>query len=214
MFPRSARDKAQGAGDQAWLRLSGYVRGTFIIALIHAVVAAVALTILGVPLVAPLALLIFIGSFLPIVGSIIFGALAVAIAFVTQGWIVGVILIGVLIVDNQFEAHILQPFMVGRYVRLHPLAIAVAIAGGGLLEGIEGTVLAVPFLAVVYGVLHFLATGGDDESPTTGTLGGDPPEEDDDPPAAPAKRTAVRKTAAKKAPAKRAPAKKAVAKRA
>jgi putative heme transporter len=160
-FPAQAHDRVVGAGLQAWDRLAGFVRGTFIIAVIHAVVAAVALTIMRVPLVAPLTLLVFIGSFLPIVGSAIFGSLAVAITLVTRGAVFGGILAAILIVDNQVEAHYLQPVLVGRYVRLHPLAVAVAIAGGGVLEGIPGAVIAVPFVAVVYAVLHYLATGGD-----------------------------------------------------
>jgi hypothetical protein len=154
-------------------------------------------------LVAPLALLIFVGSFLPIVGSIIFGALAVAITFVTQGWVLGVVLIAILIVDNQVEAHILQPFLVGRYVRLHPLAIAVSIASGTVLAGIYGAVLAVPVVAVTYAVLVSLATGGkpppEIEAPGIESLGGDPPQP---------KKTAAKRTPAKKAPAKKAPAKK------
>jgi predicted PurR-regulated permease PerM len=162
LFPSRARDRVRGAGVVAWDRLAGFIRGTFIIAIIHAVVAAVTLSILRVPLVAPLTLLVFIGSFLPIVGSIIFGALAVAVTFVTKGVIPGVIVTGVLVVDNQVEAHLLQPLLVGRYVRLHPLAVAVSIAGGGLLEGIPGAVLAVPLVAVVYAVMRYLATGNDE----------------------------------------------------
>jgi putative heme transporter len=163
LFPSSqARDRVRGAGNQAWARLAGFIRGTFIIAIIHAVVAAVALTILRVPLVAPLSLLVFIGSFLPVVGSIIFGTLAVAVTLVTRGTIPGVVLIGILTIDNQVEAHLLQPLLVGRYVRLHPLAVAISIAGGGVLEGIFGAVLAVPFVAVVYAVLRYLVTGEDD----------------------------------------------------
>jgi predicted PurR-regulated permease PerM len=164
LFPARARGRVRGAGDQAWARLAGFIRGTFIIALVHAVVAAVSLSILRVPLVAPLSLLIFIGSFLPVVGSIIFGTLAVAITLVTRGTVPGIVLIGILAVDNQVEAHLLQPLMVGRYVRLHPLAVAISIAGGGVLEGIFGAVLAVPFVAVVYAVLRYLATGEDDSA--------------------------------------------------
>jgi predicted PurR-regulated permease PerM len=151
-----------GAGLQAWDRLAGFVRGTFIIAVIHAVVAAVTLSILRVPLVAPLTLLIFIGSFLPIVGSAIFGSLAVAITLVARGTVFGAILAAVLIVDNQIEAHYLQPILVGRYVRLHPLAVAVSIAAGAVLAGIAGAVIAVPFVAVVYAVLRYLAVGEDE----------------------------------------------------
>jgi predicted PurR-regulated permease PerM len=174
-----ARDRVIGAGMQAWDRLAGFVRGTFVIALIHAVVAAVSLSILRVPLVAPLTLLIFVGSFLPIVGSIIFGSLAVVITLVTRGTVLGGILAAILIVDNQVEAHYLQPVLVGRYVRLHPLAVAVAIAGGGVLEGIPGAVIAVPFLAVVYAVLRYLATGEDQIASET-----PPPGDDPDPPLA------------------------------
>jgi predicted PurR-regulated permease PerM len=183
LFPERARARVQGAGEQAWDRLAGFVRGTFIIAVIHAAVAAIALSIMRVPLVAPLTMLIFVGSFLPIVGSIIFGALAVAITLVTRGTAFGIILIAVLIADNQVEAHLLQPLMVGRYVRLHPLAVAVSIAGGGLLEGIPGAVLAVPFVAVVYAVLRYLATGEtdaaraapDDGTPSGGGIPGEDP---------------------------------------
>lgn len=159
LFPARAHDRVIGAGLQAWDRLAGFVRGTFVIAVIHAVVAAIALSIMRVPLVAPLTLLIFMGSFLPIVGSIIFGSLAVAITLVTRGTVLGGILAAILIVDNQVEAHYLQPILVGRYVRLHPLAVAFAIAGGGVLEGIPGAVIAVPFLAVVYAVWRYLVTG-------------------------------------------------------
>jgi predicted PurR-regulated permease PerM len=174
LFPARARGRVTGAGYQAWDRLAGFVRGTFIIAVIHAATAAIALSIMRVPLVAPLALMIFIGSLLPIVGSIGVGSLAVVIAFVTRGPVYGVILIAILLVDNQFEAHYLQPMLVGRYVRLHPLAVAFAIAGGGVLEGIPGAVLAVPFVAVVYAVLRYLATGEDESSARTPLPGEDP----------------------------------------
>jgi predicted PurR-regulated permease PerM len=176
LFPDTARERVLGAGRQAWARLAGFVRGTFIIALVHAVVAAVSLSIMRVPLVAPLTLLVFIGSFLPIVGSTIFGALAVAITLVTRGAVFGGILTAILIVDNQVEAHYLQPILVGRYVRLHPLAVAVSIASGGVLEGIPGAVVAVPLVAVVYAVLRYLAVGEEEDAA--------PPGEDADAPRA------------------------------
>jgi predicted PurR-regulated permease PerM len=175
LFPANGRERVLGAGRQAWDRLAGFVRGTFVIAVIHAVVAAVSLSIMRVPLVAPLTLLIFIGSFLPIVGSIIFGSLAVAITLVTRGTVLGAVLAGILIIDNQVEAHYLQPILVGRYVRLHPLAVAVSIAGGGVLEGIPGAVLAVPFVAVVYAVLRYLATGEDEAAEDKPPPGDDKP---------------------------------------
>jgi len=180
LFPAGARDRVRGAGDEAWSRLAGYVRGTFIIAAVHALVVGIALWLLGVPLVAPLTVLIFFGSFLPIVGSFIFGGLSVAIALVTQGHVAGLILLIVLIADNQFDAHVLQPFVVGRYVRLHPMAVAIAIATGGVVEGIAGAILAVPLVAVIYAVLHFLATGetGREPDPEPGEPDGNVPGED------------------------------------
>ncbi|HVT65927.1 MAG TPA: AI-2E family transporter [Mycobacteriales bacterium] len=200
LFPAGSRHRVHAAGEQAWDRLGGFVRGTFIIAVFHGVVVAIALAIMGVPLVAPLALLVFFGSFLPIVGAFLFGGLAVAVTFVTQGWVLGVVLIGILIIDNQIEAHVFQPFLVGRYVELHPLAVAVAIAGGGVLEGVYGAVLAVPVVAVCFAVIKSLASGGKSpeevEAPAIDSLGGDPPQ------------------AKKRAPAKKAPAKKVAAKKA
>jgi predicted PurR-regulated permease PerM len=178
LFPERARDRVTGAGLQAWDRLAGFVRGTFVIAVVHAVVAAVMLSILRVPLVAPLTLIVFIGSFLPIVGSIGVGILTVSITLVTRGTVAGIILAVVLIADNQVEAHLMQPLLVGRYVRLHPLAVGIAIAGGGVLEGIPGAIIAVPFVAVVYAVLRYLATGEDDRTRAV------PPGEDKDAPPA------------------------------
>ncbi len=208
LVPPRSRARTHEAGVQAWDRLGGFVRGTFFIALFHGVVVAIALWAMGVPLVAPLALLVFFGSFLPIVGAFLFGGLAVAVTFVTQGWILGVVLIGILVLDNQIEAHLLQPFLVGRYVQLHPLAVAVSIAGGGLLEGIYGAVLAVPTVAVVYAVISSLASSGrppDSVGPGIEDLGGDTPPPED----SPAKKAPAKKAPAKKAPAKKAPAKKA-----
>jgi predicted PurR-regulated permease PerM len=197
LFPAGSRHRVHAAGEQAWDRLGGFVRGTFIIAVFHGIVVAIALTAMGVPLVAPLALLVFMGSFLPIIGAFLFGGLAVAVTFVTQGWVLGVVLIGILVLDNQIEAHVFQPFLVGRYVELHPLAVAVSIAGGGVLEGIYGAVLAVPVVAVCYAVARSLASGGapppKTEAPGIDDLGGDPV------PPKPAPR--------KRAPAKKAPAK-------
>jgi predicted PurR-regulated permease PerM len=177
LFPAGGRQRALGAGDHAWDRLAGFVRGTFIIAVIHAVVAAVTLSILGVPLVAPLTLLVFLGSFLPIVGSISVGVLSVAITLVTRGTLAGIILSAVLITDNQIEAHLLQPLLVGRYVRLHPLAVAISIAGGGVLAGIPGAILAVPIVAVVYAVVRYLATGERDVRPPGSRRGKRTPDE-------------------------------------
>jgi predicted PurR-regulated permease PerM len=179
LVPPGGRERMRGAGDKAWARVAGFVRGTFLIALIHGLVAGISLEILRVPLVLPLALLVFVGSFIPIVGALAFGGLAVLITFVTRGAVPGIVFIGILVVDNQVEAHILQPFLVGRYVRLHPLVVAISIAGGSLLEGLPGAILAVPFVAVSYAVAKYLFIG-EDEALNEEV----PPGEDDDAPPA------------------------------
>jgi putative heme transporter len=155
-FPPTARPRVQAAAGPAWDRLSGWIRGTFIIAVFHAAVIGLSLLVLGVPLVAPLAVLVFFGSFIPIVGAVIFGGLAVLVAFATQGVATGVVLLVVLLVDNQVEAHVLQPFLVGRYVALHPFVVALVITAGGMLWGVPGALLAVPLTAAVHAAVTHL----------------------------------------------------------
>ncbi|HEU4675737.1 MAG TPA: AI-2E family transporter [Motilibacteraceae bacterium] len=157
LAPAGRRETTAIAGRHAWVRLAGWVRGTFLIAVFHGIVVALTLFLLGVPLVAPLALLVFLGSFIPIVGALLFGGLAVLVAFATQGVAAAVILFAVLVVDNQIEAHVLQPFLVGRYVKLHPLAVVASITAGELLVGLPGAILAVPLVAAVFAVLAHLA---------------------------------------------------------
>jgi predicted PurR-regulated permease PerM len=155
-FPPTARPRVHGAARPAWDRLAGWIRGTFVIAVFHAVVIGLSLLVLGVPLVAPLAVLVFFGSFIPIVGAVVFGGLAVLVAFATQGVTTGVVLLVVLLVENQVEAHVLQPFLVGRYVRLHPFAVALVITTGGMLWGVPGALLAVPLTAAVHAAVTHL----------------------------------------------------------
>jgi len=149
LFPAEARDRVDAAGVAVWRTLSNYIRGTLIVAVFHGVVIAIALTILGVPLVAPLALLVALGAFIPLVGSVIAGAVAVAVAGLTNGWVGAAVILIVLIVDNQVEAHLLQPFVVGRYVHIHPLVTVLALASGGLLLGVFGAIIAVPAAACI-----------------------------------------------------------------
>ncbi|MGH3720489.1 MAG: AI-2E family transporter [Pseudonocardiaceae bacterium] len=153
--PREAR-RVDQAGRVAWTTITAYVRGTAIIAAIHGIVIGFALYLLGVPLALPLAVLIFLGSFIPFVGSLLAGGLAVLVTFGTQGWLVALILLGILLVDNQLEVNLLQPLIVGRYVRLHPLAIGLAFAVGTVLAGIVGAIIAVPTAAVINQVLPAL----------------------------------------------------------
>ncbi|HUE58528.1 MAG TPA: AI-2E family transporter [Acidimicrobiales bacterium] len=149
IVPPAARDRADAAGHAAWTTLSHYVRGTLVVAAFHGVVMAITLTLLGVPLAFPLAVVIALGSFVPLVGAVLTGVLAIAIAGLAKGLVAAIIVFAVLIIDGQIEGHILQPFVVGRYVRVHPLAVVLALGAGGLLFGIFGAVVAVPFVACI-----------------------------------------------------------------
>ncbi len=150
LFPERNRKRIGAAGQAAWVTLSGFVQGTTVIATIHAVVIGTALYLLGNALFLPLALLIFIGSFVPVVGALLAGGLAVVVTLGSNGPVAAVTILIVLLVEHELEAHVLQPLVVGRYVRLHPLAIIIAIAIGAALGGIVGILVAVPIAGVAY----------------------------------------------------------------
>jgi predicted PurR-regulated permease PerM len=137
------------AGHASWLVVVYYMRGTVLVAAIHAIVVGVALWIMGVPLAVPLAVVVFVAAFVPLVGLLAAGALAIVVTLATKGWVDAVILLGILIIEDQLEAHLLQPQVVGKMIRLHPLAVILSLAAGGILAGIPGAVVAVPIVAVI-----------------------------------------------------------------
>ena len=137
------------AGHASWLVLVYYMRGTVAVAAIHALVVGIALWVMGVPLAVPLAVLVFLAAFVPLVGLLVAGALAIVVTLATKGWVDAVVLLGILIVEDQLEAHLLQPQVVGKMIRLHPLAVILSLAAGGVLAGIPGAVVAVPIVAVI-----------------------------------------------------------------
>jgi predicted PurR-regulated permease PerM len=143
------RRRVHRAGQSGWQALVNYVRGTVVVAAIHALFIGIALWLLGVPLLVPLIVLIFLAAFIPLVGILLVGALAILITLATKGWVAAVILLAVFIVENQIEGHLLQPLVVGRIVKLHPLAIILVLAVGGIVAGIPGAIVAVPLAAVV-----------------------------------------------------------------
>ena len=145
----AARKRADNAGLAAWAALVNYVRGTTAVAAIHAVSIGLALWILGVPLIVPLIILVFLAAFVPLVGILVAGALAILVTLGTKGWLAAVILLAVFLLENQIESHLLQPLVVGRIVRLHPLAIILVLAVGGIVAGIAGAIVAVPAAAAV-----------------------------------------------------------------
>jgi predicted PurR-regulated permease PerM len=156
LVPAAARPGVAGAGPRAWRTLTAYVRGTVIVALIDAIFIGLGIYILGVPMAVPLAVFIFLFAFIPLVGAVISGALAVVVALVTQSVFTAVMTLVVVLLVQQIEGHILQPFILGRAVRVHPLAVVLSVAAGGLVNGIGGAVVAVPLVAVTNTVVGYL----------------------------------------------------------
>lgn len=134
--------------------LGGYVRGTAIIAFVDALVIGVALALLGVPLALPLAVVVFVGAFVPLVGATVAGAVAALVALVSNGPLTALIVVGVVIAVNQLEGDLLAPVVLGRSLSLHPLAVLLALSAGTIVAGIIGAILAVPFAAVTWAVIE------------------------------------------------------------
>ncbi|MFD7630823.1 AI-2E family transporter [Streptomyces sp. NPDC059851] len=195
LVPAAARPGVAGAGPPAWHTLTAYVRGTMVVAMIDAVFIGVGIYFLGVPLAVPIAVVIFLASFVPLVGAIASGALAVIVALVTQGAFTAFMTLLVVLAVQQIEGHVLQPFILGRAVRVHPLAVVLAVATGGLVAGIGGAVVAVPLIAVANTVIGHLRARYDDTAdaepyPAAPPAGGEgppgrpaqPPDHPQDPP--------------------------------
>ena len=186
LFPRVARDRVDSSGTVAWGQLTAYTRATVLVAAVDAVGITAGALILRVPFALAIGVLVFLLSFIPIVGALLSGAVAVLIALVAQGPVTALIMLAVVIGVQQLESHVLQPFILGRSVRIHPLAVIAAIATGAILAGIVGTLVAVPIAAVVKSVAENLFRrddgGSDDQNPGEDT--GEGPHLDDAPLAA------------------------------
>ncbi|WP_204047665.1 AI-2E family transporter [Microbispora siamensis] len=154
-----AATRVDNAGRAAWATISHYVHGTVAVAAIHGLVIGVVLAGMQVPLWAPLAVLVFVASFIPIVGILFAGTIATLVTFGSRGWFLALIFVGILVVEQQLENHVLQPLIVGRALEFHPLAIILVLAVGGVLGGIAGAVVAVPLTAVIYRALPELRRG-------------------------------------------------------
>jgi predicted PurR-regulated permease PerM len=136
--------------------VGGYLRGQATVGLVDAVFIGIGLAIVGVPLVIPLSFLTFVAAFLPLVGAFLAGALAALVALVTKGVTAALIVIGITVLVQQLEGHLLAPLLLGRAVALHPVVIILALAAGAILGGIIGAFLAVPIAAVVTSVGTYL----------------------------------------------------------
>ena len=156
VFPPQVRERVRDAGRAGFHSLIGYVLATFLVALVDAVGIGTGLAIMGVPLALPLASLVFLGAFVPLVGAVVAGFLAVIVALIAKGLIYALITLGLIIAVQQLEGHVLQPLVMGRAVSIHPLAVVLAIAGGGVLAGIVGALLAVPTVAFLNSAVRVL----------------------------------------------------------
>jgi predicted PurR-regulated permease PerM len=157
LLPEPARHSISSAADVSWGTLVSYVRATVLVAFIDAVGIGLALVILKVPFAFPLAALVFMGAFIPIVGATLSGAVAVLVALVDRGAVVALLTLVAVIAVQQLEGHVLQPLIMGRAVAIHPLAVIVAIAAGAVLAGIVGALVAVPIVAVLNTGIRHLA---------------------------------------------------------
>jgi putative heme transporter len=158
LLPSATRAPLTSAADSSWVTLVSYVRATVLVAFIDAVGIGLGLVIVRVPFAFPLAALVFLGAFVPIVGATVSGAVAVLIALVTKDWVAALIVLGIVIGVQQLEGHVLQPLIMGRAVAIHPLAVITAIAAGAVLAGIVGALVAVPIVAVLNtGIRHLAA---------------------------------------------------------
>ena len=159
LFPRRARPAVDGAGFAGWNTLTNFVKVQVFVAAVDAVGIGLGALILGLPLVVPIAIAVFLGSFIPVVGAVLTGALAVFVALIYKDLFIAVMMLAVVLVVQQVESHVLQPLVMGNAVKIHPLAVVLAVAAGSFLAGIPGALFAVPLVAMVNVMVGYIARG-------------------------------------------------------
>ncbi|MDQ1057545.1 putative PurR-regulated permease PerM [Arthrobacter globiformis] len=181
LLPRQARIPADGAGRRGWASMVSYARIQMFVAFVDAVGIGVGAAIIGVPLALPLGVLVFIGSFIPVVGALVTGAIAVLLALVANGPVNALIMLGIVLLVQQLESHILQPLVMGKAVALHPVAVIMSVAAGSYLAGIPGALFSVPILAVANSAIRYIAarTWEHEIVPAAAGTAGLPPADED-----------------------------------
>lgn len=179
--PRGARERVDSSGRVAWISLVQFVRATVLVALVDAIGIAIGAAVLDVPFVLAIGVLVFLGAFVPMIGATVAGCVAILVALVDQGPITALLMLAVVIGVQQLEGHVLQPFLLGRWVSLHPLGVILAIACGVLVAGIAGALVAVPLAAAGNAVVLHLAEMA--EPPVPEGTGGPEPDEPEAQPA-------------------------------
>jgi predicted PurR-regulated permease PerM len=160
LFPEGQRADVDEIGKRAWRTLGAYLRGVAAVGLVDALVIGLALYLIGVPLVLPLAVLTFLGGFFPIVGATVAGFAAAMVALVSNGFTAALLVSAAVILVQQLEGNLLQPVIVGRSVRLHPVAVLLSLTAGAIVWGLAGAFLAVPLAAIVTeAALHLSSRG-------------------------------------------------------
>jgi len=157
LAPRAARERVDSSGRVAWISLVQFVRATVVVALVDAIGIAIGAAVLDVPFVLAIGVLVFLGAFVPMIGATIAGSVAILVALVDQGPLTALLMLAVVVGVQQLEGHILQPFLMGRWVSVHPLGVILAIACGVLVAGIAGALVAVPLAAAANAVVLHLA---------------------------------------------------------
>ena len=166
LLPRGSREHVHQAGRRGVVTLGAYTRTQILVAAVDALGIGLGAALLGVPLALPLAVLVFLGSFVPIVGAIVTGSVAVLVALVANGPVNALLLLAVVLVVQQIEGHGLQPFLMGHAVSLHPVAVLLSVAAGSFVAGIVGALFAVPIVATLNTVILYLH--GHDKFPQLG----------------------------------------------
>ncbi|MEU8677510.1 AI-2E family transporter [Streptomyces sp. NPDC048560] len=180
LAPRGTGDLVEAMGRRAFEAVEGFMRGTTFIALIDAVCITVGLLILGVPGAVGLGALVLVGAYIPYLGAVISGAVAVLVALVDRGFVIALWVLGVVLAVQVLEGHVLQPMIQSRTVQMHPAMIMIALTAGASVAGVLGMLLAVPLCAAVFGVIGELRKDYEASEP------GDPPHPGEGPPASPA----------------------------
>ncbi|MFD6141089.1 AI-2E family transporter [Promicromonospora sp. NPDC060271] len=166
LLPRSSRERVNQAGRRGAVTLAAYTRTQILVAAVDAVGIGIGAVFFVPSLALPISILVFVGSFVPVVGAIVTGAIAVVVVLVSNGWVAALIMLGVVLLVQQIESHALQPFLMGQAVSLHPVAVILAVAAGSYAAGIVGALFAVPLAAVLNTVILYL--NGHDKFPELG----------------------------------------------
>lgn len=161
LAPERHRDVIDGAGYEVWRTTTAYVRGVAIIAVVDALLIGLALTVIGVPLVVPLMVLVFLGAFVPLIGAVLAGAVAALVALISEGVVSALLVVAAITVIQQLEGDLLYPNIVGRAIRLHGVAILLVLTAGTVIAGILGALLAVPVAAGVWTAIDYVRRSRD-----------------------------------------------------